>query len=252
MQLKSANRVFVINLARRPDRLGEISADLARHGLSFERIEAVDGGIEALVSPYRRPILARLYGPLTYTNSYIANLLSHRAIWQKMVDENISQALIFEDDAIVNNWEPRFMDLSIADHGLDILRLGANRDIGEKGTKNIWPTGHELFGRKLHEGNVWGAIACLITLQGARKCLRIRPYWFPSDHYEIYRRCFGVNVALVEPLIWKASGSKSDVLKLQHEQSKKGLRHHVLRFQKRLLLRPLVLVLQLYYRWTRD
>ena len=33
------------------------------------------------------------------------------------------------------------MDLSIADHGLDILRLGANRDIGEKGTKDTWSTG---------------------------------------------------------------------------------------------------------------
>ena len=36
-------KVFVINLKRRPDRLAEITAVLAPLGISFERIEAVDG-----------------------------------------------------------------------------------------------------------------------------------------------------------------------------------------------------------------
>ena len=34
--------VYVINLDRRPDRLGTISVDLHRLGLSFERVPAVD------------------------------------------------------------------------------------------------------------------------------------------------------------------------------------------------------------------
>ena len=35
--------IFVINLARRPDRLARISQDLDALGLAFQRVEAVDG-----------------------------------------------------------------------------------------------------------------------------------------------------------------------------------------------------------------
>ena len=37
-----STKIFVINLARRTDRLARITRGLARFGLAFERIEAVD------------------------------------------------------------------------------------------------------------------------------------------------------------------------------------------------------------------
>ena len=121
----SQTKIFVINLARRSDRLDRIALDLQSHDLSFERIEAIDAMSDPLVKAYHRPFFQLLLGKRKYGRGPVANFLSFQKVWQIMVDENIEQALILEDDAKITNWDERFLNLNIAQHGLDVLRLGA-------------------------------------------------------------------------------------------------------------------------------
>jgi glycosyl transferase family 25 len=93
-------KVLVINLQRSPGRLAKIKQQLEKHGVEFERIEAVDGAqlsddfIEQ-VSPAEL-VRANYYRPLS--NGEIACSLSHKKAWQKIIDDNLDFGVVLEDD----------------------------------------------------------------------------------------------------------------------------------------------------------
>ena len=204
-------KIFVINLVRRTDRLVDIARDLRQHHLTFEVIEAVDAQDSPLAKAHHRLLLEFILGKRAYGIGPTSNYLSHRQIWQRMLDENIPAALILEDDARIIDLDKRFLNLDITQYGLDVLRLGANQaPLGllphttTTGTKSI-------LNRELVTGQLWGNVANIITLAAARKFLAHPRYWFPSDDYEQFKHCFGINYAIIDPLIWQPSGSASDV-----------------------------------------
>jgi glycosyl transferase family 25 len=87
--------VYVINLARSPDRRAHIVAELKKTGLDYEIITAVDGREldlqdPAIIDPSMsaRPFLAGTAGCA----------LSHLRVYQKMVADGLEEALILEDD----------------------------------------------------------------------------------------------------------------------------------------------------------
>ena len=81
--------VFLINLARRPDRLLEMTQRLNAIGIHFTRVEAVDGRTIDPDAFTRRWIARWCIGeapdPLL---GAVACFLSHRKVWQKMIDED--------------------------------------------------------------------------------------------------------------------------------------------------------------------
>ncbi len=204
-------KIFVINLKRREDRLSQITADLANHGLTFERIEAIDAAANPEIAQYRRTLAAKIYSPNTLGLGFIGNFLSHQKIWARMVSENIGQALILEDDAVISSWDERFLKVDVAEMGYDFLRLGANHDPAIDPPHRVRNTGNKLHDRSIYTGQLWGNVAQIVTLNAAKTCLKAQPYWFPSDHYSVYQDVFGLRSAIVSPLVWSASGSQSDV-----------------------------------------
>ena len=92
---------FVINLDKSVDRLAEMTERLDRLGLAFTRISAVYGadlGEGELNRHYDSSLNKRIYRrPLSAGE--IGCYLSHRKIWQIMVDKGLSMALVLEDDA---------------------------------------------------------------------------------------------------------------------------------------------------------
>ncbi|WP_100657582.1 glycosyltransferase family 25 protein [Alteromonas flava] len=94
---------FVINLARSKTRMATISLQLTALNIPFQRIEAVDGS--ALSSTLMNEVYAPNH-PEAYYKSMnkgeIACYLSHRSVWQRMVDENIQLAVVLEDDVQLN------------------------------------------------------------------------------------------------------------------------------------------------------
>jgi hypothetical protein len=101
-------KVIVINLAKRPDRMAQIKAQLDAHKITFERFEAIDGkelgitGVQACA-------------------------LSHRGVIEQYKD--CQSLFIFEDDAELDPNFKQLWDVFIANLPDDwqMVYLGCNR-----------------------------------------------------------------------------------------------------------------------------
>jgi glycosyl transferase, family 25 len=98
--------VAVINLAHRTDKWQAISSRMAGIGLNkLIKVPAVEGAKLSLeaIAPLLAQSAERIEGPLqshfTITRPAIGCFLSHVAIWQWMIANNLPRVLIFEDDA---------------------------------------------------------------------------------------------------------------------------------------------------------
>ena len=101
-------KVIVINLAKRPDRMAQIKEQLDAHKITFERFEAIDGqelGITGVA----------------------ACALSHRAVIEKYKD--CQSLFIFEDDAELDPNFKQLWDVFIANLPDDwqMVYLGCNK-----------------------------------------------------------------------------------------------------------------------------
>jgi GR25 family glycosyltransferase involved in LPS biosynthesis len=101
-------QVVVINLAKRPDRMAQIKAQLDAHKITFERFEAIDAQ------------------ELSITG-VAACALSHRAVIEKYKD--CQSVFIFEDDAELDPNFKQLWDVFITNLPDDwqMLYLGCNR-----------------------------------------------------------------------------------------------------------------------------
>lgn len=109
------DRIFMINLARRPERRQQMERSFKELGLTVEYFEAVDGqiidddyleenGIEHL------PGYADPYHNRPMTLGEIGCFLSHYQIWEKQVALGLKEILILEDDI---RFEPYFKDRAV-------------------------------------------------------------------------------------------------------------------------------------------
>jgi len=95
-------KIFVISLVRLPERRKKIQSQMEKFGLNFELIDAVDGNeltAEYLLNIDKFKSHLRLGRKIT--NREIGCALSHSSIYKKIIDEKITDAIIFEDDAIL-------------------------------------------------------------------------------------------------------------------------------------------------------
>ncbi|MGN6389593.1 MAG: glycosyltransferase family 25 protein [Burkholderiaceae bacterium] len=108
-------QIFIINLARRPDKRDAILKRIAATGLEAQIVEAVDG---AAMSDAVTAGVARDWPASCMTKGVIACALSHLKIYQKIVEENIPLALVLEDDALpTRNLAGILEDIADADDG---------------------------------------------------------------------------------------------------------------------------------------
>ena len=113
-------KIYLINLARRPDRLAAMQAEAARLGLALTRIDAVDAKTEAL--PQARFEQAGPLGEIPAGDK--ACFLSHEKAWQALVASGEDHAVILEDDVILSPSAARFLnDTSWIPAGVDLVKL---------------------------------------------------------------------------------------------------------------------------------
>ena len=102
----------------------------------------------------------------------IGVLLSHKAIYQKMIDEGL-KALVFEDDAIL---EPNFAIVAQAlvntQSNYDLVRFLGSEKVSKLEQKIVQPLWGVYTMNKLRTAP-GGAFAYSVTLQGARKMLNV-------------------------------------------------------------------------------
>lgn len=155
--------ILLINLKRRPDRLAFMHNQMQALGLSFERIEAIDGKLEDV-------------GPDTplITATERACALSHRKAWQRFSESGESHCLILEDDVlisplakhIIENWRglPNGAEIVRLETALLRTLLGPGRRCGIRGHK-----AHRLRSRQ------YGSAAYVVTRAFAERALRDIP-----------------------------------------------------------------------------
>lgn len=120
-------KIFVINMDSRSDRLNFITQQMDGLGLSFERIRGVPGAQlchdelcifdkERFIVQFKKPI----------TQGEMGCAVSHRSIWQKMIDEDIDHALILEDDIRIDRKLVEFLSQPRHYQCFDFLNLSSN------------------------------------------------------------------------------------------------------------------------------
>lgn len=201
-------KVCLINLARSTDRLAACARQLETHGLSFERIEAVDG--DALDNN----AIAQLYDfqHSSYhkhmTSGEIGCYLSHVRAWQKIVDEQLDYALILEDDILLHDEIKSGLDaVQAIQEPWDLIKL-AEAPVKRKVVHQI-PVGD--FSLVTYNKVPIRCCAQIISLAGAKKLLATsanitRPidiemqYWWESD-----LQVFGLKPYIAKPNLHSVS-----------------------------------------------
>ena len=185
--LNLPDKIFYINLDRREDRRSHIEKLLKLHSFDdiAERIKAVDGSklnldtIPKTIITQNGIIDAknkknRVFVPLT--KGAIGCALSHMIAWQKIIDENLSCALIVEDDIRINEPIQRKIHkyLSKAQElSFDILYFGYSPSTLKHiiMPKNADPK-KDLF---VKSKETFGLFAYVVSRKGAEKLLKIFP-----------------------------------------------------------------------------
>ena len=115
------DKVFVVNLDRRIDRLTHINEELSKLGWTSERFPAFDG--TTLDSKPGKPPVK---GWTTISMGNYGNVLSQRAIIQLAKEQGLDSILILEDDAEFDSKEKIEGFLELVPRNWDMLYFGGN------------------------------------------------------------------------------------------------------------------------------
>jgi glycosyl transferase family 25 len=230
-------RLYLINLARRPDRLAAMTAQAAPLGLALDRIDAVDA---ATAAPDADGWFAA-GGPLgVIPKGDKCCLLSHRRAWESFLGNGEAHAVFLEDDVRLSpsagalltgdGWIPAGVDVVKLEHygppGQRVL-LTDMRRVGED----------FALGRMLSRHT--GAAAYILSRAAAQVLLAQTRFDLPVDHLLFNPNNSALFAKLspwqLVPAIARQQefvGAKSDI-----EQTRVGLRKLDATYVKRELLR---------------
>lgn len=171
----NVDHIYVINLVRRPERRQRMTKCLEILGIEAQIWKAVDGkelseeflvsknikAIDGYMDPYHKR-------PMTYGE--IGCFLSHYRVWEDMIANNMSKAIVLEDDVrferdFKNRWQRALTRFDASSY--DFLYLG--RKIQHPNNESLVD---ELFARPYY--SYW-TIGYMITLRGALKLTAAQP-----------------------------------------------------------------------------
>ena len=170
-------RTYLINLARRPDRL----AAMQRQGLALDRVEAVDA------KSTERDAIDRWFepgGPLgEIPQGDKACLLSHRQAWERFLATDDSHAAFLEDDVRLSPSAPALlMDAGWIPADVAVVKLEHYGPPGQRVLLDRLHAARDGFrlGRMLSRHT--GAAAYILSRPAAALLLRQTRFDLPVDH----------------------------------------------------------------------
>lgn len=192
-------RTFVISLKRSNDRREYMQKILRYFPYQWEFFEAIDGQeIKNIDNVYNENKAIHLYGK-GLKHGEIGCALSHLAIYQKMLDEDIGVALILEDDIIfAPNFSAVFSNLKDRELNNDIILLGQlDKELTRKFVGKKITDRHRCY-RIANSG--YGTHAYLIDIEAAKKILDLNfPVCMPADFWKYLYKF--INIYIIEPYI---------------------------------------------------
>lgn len=165
--------VFIISLPEAEKRRTYIKNVLDKLGLSFEFIDAVDGrNFDVMSHPlYNAPKRLRCFGK-NLTGGDLGCILSHKKIYKRMVDNNISHALILEDDVLLrDDFLPVLDKILLSNISYDAIRFFGSPKLERLKMRPILPLDNTHMLTR-HSGMPGGSHATLMTFSGAQKMLQ--------------------------------------------------------------------------------
>lgn len=149
--------VYVINLARRPDRYAVVSKQLDRLGIAHERVPAVDA----------MEIDREISVDLTLTSAEAAVRASHARAMSRLLEADARAALIIEDDAVLASDTPSLLrSTDWWPAGARVVRLEANPFGNMRLGKRLGSTPDGRGVHRLH-GIASGSAAYMVDRRGA-------------------------------------------------------------------------------------
>ncbi|MBO9489221.1 glycosyltransferase family 25 protein [Endozoicomonas sp. G2_1] len=219
-------KTFLINLDKSTDRLAYSEKRLTEHNIAFERVAAVYGADlsrQELTQAYSDQLPNAYYKKLNIGE--IGCYLSHRKVWQKIVDDKLDFAVVLEDDFnIVDDFSAMLAAVSSAPITWDYIKL-AEHDRPRKSLHTIDINNHKLI---TYDKIPARTCAQVVSYEGAKKLLAAsqpfsRPvdidlqYWWEKDI-----RVFGLMPYVFRPKT--DSVSEIDKLKGRDDAEKNDLR----------------------------
>jgi len=188
-------QILVISLKHSMDRQAKVAIEMAKTGLAWRFLDAVDGSkLDISQVPYDAAKVRRLLG-YELTPREIGCYLSHMKCWQACVAAGLP-TLILEDDFVV---QPHFEALlkTLVDEYKDwqIVRLQALCDSGHALIAEFG--GYQLV---QNDSDPLGATAYLVNPSSARVLLESSTdIYEPLDHYIEHREKHGLQMLAVMP-----------------------------------------------------
>lgn len=173
--------IYLINLARRPDRLAAMASQAETLGLRLTRLDARDardsdmGTIDQWFQPG---------GPLgEIPRGDKCCSLSHRDAWRRLVDSGANYAAVLEDDVLLKDGAR--LVLSNADwipKGIDLVKLEHYGPTGQSVLlSDFTKLGHGFRIARMHSRHT-GAAAYILSRRAAEFLLAIPQFDLPVDH----------------------------------------------------------------------
>ena len=177
--------IFVINLKGSAERREACAEQLARLGLTAEFVEAVDGRLmsDAEISEIVDEEGRLRRAPKPLSKAEVGCYLSHLKVMEKIVREEIDQALIMEDDLLAGDDLPAIL-AALAAKPLppyEVIKLGISEPQVKPFTP-ILPLTDAGAALVRHHNVVNSNLAYVITRAGAERFLGYaRPIRYPVD-----------------------------------------------------------------------
>ncbi len=191
-------KTWVINLDRAPDRLQRFSAQMARLGLPWTRLPAVDA---RALRPDQRAALdtvayRRQHGK-TPLPGELGCYLSHVEVFRSFVASGARFGLVFEDDVILHDSLPAVLRGLIAHaERWDMVKLSAVHSGTPQPVLEVAP-GHHLA---VMLSRCTGSSAYIVNRHAAETYLQgLLPMSLPYDHVFDQGWRFGLKVRMVTP-----------------------------------------------------
>jgi glycosyl transferase family 25 len=172
-------RIFLINLARRPDRLAAMTEVGGRQGLTLIRVDALDASAAGSLTD--RFDDAGPLGEIPVGDK--ACLLSHRAAWETFMAGSEPYAAVLEDDVILSPSAGRFLqNADWIPPGTKLVKL---EHYGPPGQSVLLSDFHDVGNgfriARMHSRHT-GAAAYILSRRAAEILLAERRFNLPVDH----------------------------------------------------------------------
>ncbi|WKY02060.1 hypothetical protein Q1695_015797 [Nippostrongylus brasiliensis] len=184
-ELWSVDRIYMINLARRPERRRRMEKIFEILGVDTTYWEASDG--KHLPNDYKYELLPGYMDPFhkrPMKAGEIGCFLSHYRIWEDVVTNKLSRVIVFEDDLRFSNEgleriKEVLEDLDESKMEWDLIYLGRKKQADQM---EVWVKDHRHLSTV---GYSYWTLGYILSAEGARRLLEAKPLekLVPVDEY---------------------------------------------------------------------